>query len=115
MTSPDHVHGVLLPRRRGEGSEPHHLCRVPQRLLQVAPLDVALQVGQTQHGKVQRVRGDAWQARPLLLRAHDPVVMRVGVVLVVLKVVARRVGIRDGVGLVGAGRSESQPRGAKKK
>lgn len=104
--SPDHVHRVLLPRRRGERGEPHHLGRVPERLLQVAPLDVALQVGQAQHGQVQRVRGDTRQARPLLLRPHDPVVVRVGVVLVVLQVVAREVGIRDCVGLKGVGRDE---------
>lgn len=115
--SPDHVHGVLLPRRRGERSESHHLGRVPERLLQVAPLDVALQVGQAQHGQVQRVRGDARQARPLLLCPHDPVVVRVGVVLVVLQVVAREVGIRYCVGLRGGGggrkrRKTSEPRGA---
>lgn len=97
--SPEHVHGVLLPRRWGEGSKSHHLGRVPERLLQVAPLNVALQVGQTQHSQVQRVRGDARQARPLLLCANDPVVVRVGVVLVVLQVIAREVGVRYCVGL----------------
>lgn len=90
---------MLLSRGGRERSEAHHLGRVPQRLLQVAPLDVALQVGQPQHGQVQGVRGDARQPRPLLLGPHDPVVVRVGVVLVVLEVVAGGVRVWGCVGL----------------
>lgn len=96
---PDDIHRMLLPRGRGQGSEAHHLRWVPQRLLQVAPFDVALKVGQAQHGQVQRVRGDARKAGPLLLGSNDPVVVRVGVVLVVLEVVACGIWVWDCVGL----------------
>lgn len=83
-------------RERGEA---HHLGRVPERLLQVASLDVPLEVGQPQHRQVHGVCGDARQAGPLLLGAHGPVVARVGVVFVVLEVVACGVGFWDRVGL----------------
>lgn len=99
LSSPDHIHGMLLSRSWGERSESHHLSWVPEGLLQVAPLNVALEVGQTQHGQVQRVRSDSRQARPLLLCPHNPVVKRVGVMLVVLQVISRGVRIRDCVGL----------------
>lgn len=99
LLPPDDVHRLLLSRRGGEGGEAHYFCWVPKRLLQVAPLDVSLQVGEPQHGQVQRVSGDARQAGPLLLGSYDPIVSRVHIVLVVLKLLARRVGVRDCVGL----------------
>lgn len=99
LGSPEHIHGMFLSRGRGERSEAHHFSWVPEGLLQVASLNVALEVGQTQHGQVQRVRGDTGQARPLLLRPHDPVVMRVSVVFIVLEVIACGVWIWDCVGL----------------
>lgn len=99
--SPDDVHQVLLSRRGGERGEAHHLRRVPERLLQVAPLDVSLQVGETQHSQVQRVGGNAREAGPLLLGSYDPVVSRVHIVFVVLKVLTRRVWVGDGERLQG--------------
>lgn len=97
--SPDDIHGMLFSWRWCERSEAHHFGRIPKRLLQVAPLDVTLKVGQPQHGQVQRVRGDTRQARPLLLSSHNPVIVWVSVVFIVLEVVACGVWIWDCVGL----------------
>lgn len=99
FSSPKDIHGMLFSRGRCERSEAHHFGRIPQRLLQITSLDVTLKVSQPQHGQVHRMRGDTWQARPLLLSPHDPVIVRVDVVLVVLEVIARGVWIWDCVGL----------------
>lgn len=80
-------------------SEAHHFGWVPQRLLQVPSLNVTLKVSQPQYSQVQRVCGDTRQARPFLLRSHDPVIMRISVVFIVLKVITRRVWIGECVGL----------------
>jgi len=90
---------MLFSRGRRERGEAHHLGGVPERLLQVASLDVALEVAQPQHRQVHRVRGHAGQVGPLLLGPHEPVVARVGLVFVVLEVVACGVWIWDRVGL----------------
>lgn len=97
--SPDDVHGMLLPRGWGQRSQAHHLCRVPERLLQVPPFDVPLKVCQAQHRQVQRVGGDARKAGPLFLRSNNPVIMWVGIVFVVLEVVTCGIWVWDCVGL----------------
>lgn len=90
---------MLFSRGRRERSEAQHFGRVPQRLLQVASLDVSLEVGQPQHRQVHRVCGHTWQVGPLLLSSHNPVITRVGVMFIVLEVVTCGVWIWDGVGL----------------
>lgn len=97
--SPDDIHRMLFSWGWGERSEAHHFGWVPERLLQVAPLNVTLEVGQTQHGQVQRVCGDTWQAGPLLLSSHNPVIMWVSVMFIVLEVITCGVWIWDCVGL----------------
>lgn len=102
--SPDDIHGMLFSWGRGERSEAHHLGWVPERLFQVASLNVSLKVCQPQHGQVHRVCGDTWQARPLLLGSHNPVIMGVSVMFIILEVIACGVWIWDCVGLKKQGR-----------
>lgn len=91
----------------GEWSEAHHFCWIPEWLLQVASLNVSLQVGQPQHAKVQRVCGDTGQTGPLFLRSHNPVITWVSIMFVVLEVITCGVWIRDCVGLKKRGDRES--------
>lgn len=102
--SPEDVKRLLVSRRWGERSEAHHFGWVPQRLLQVAPLDVTLEIGQAQHSQVHRVCSNTRQPGPLLFSSHNPVVMWVGVVLVILEVITCGVWIWDCVGLKTGGR-----------
>ena len=104
--SPDHIHGNLLPWGWGEGGQAHHLGQIPQRLLQVAALDVALQVGQSMDGQIHWVVGHAQQIRPFPLCPDDPVIPWVHLVLVELQVLTGGVWLRDCVRLREAVREE---------
>lgn len=90
---------MLFSWGRGERSEAHHFSGVPEWLLQVAPLDVSLEIGQSQHSQIQRVGGDAGQAGPLLFRSHCPVITWICIMFVVLEVNPDGVRIWDCVGL----------------
>ncbi|KAF3860705.1 hypothetical protein F7725_000960 [Dissostichus mawsoni] len=80
-------------------SEAHHLGDVPQRLLQVAPLNVSLQVGQPQHGQVHGMCAETRKAGPLLLSSNNPVITWVGFVFKVLEIITCGVWIWDCVRL----------------